>query len=441
MSIEAVIPTVERGRALLAEIGAALADLRELSYATLSADDLQELSRGSETVGRSLFAVQIAQTDEIDQRGMAAALSCPSTAVLLRQLLRIPVAEARLRVRAAQNTHPRDLPSGGESPAPLPVLAAALESGVIDRAHVATVLATLRTLPVTIDDALRIEAEQQLVSYAVDLDADQFRTVAAHLAEVLDPDGTPDVPDAASRAEFHIGVRHAATGLTPVHGRLDDLSIETLRTAIDALAAPRTTEDGGRDARPPATRRAHALVEVLHRAVTHVDLPTHGGHRPHITVTLHWDLVRQRLGTAVTGTGATLTPGDARRLLCDAQVIPAILGSAGEVLDLGRSTRTFNQATRRAITLRDRGCTFPGCDRPPGWTDVHHLHFWKRDLGATSYANGTLLCAYHHGEIHKEQWQARMSTDGHPEFIPPRWIDPDGRPRRNTLHHHAPDTG
>jgi hypothetical protein len=85
----------------------------------------------------------------------------------------------------------------------------------------------------------------------------------------------------------------------------------------------------------------------------------------------------------------------------------------------------------------------PRCDRPPGWTDIHHIQFWQRDLGPTSHTNGTLLCSYHHPEMHKEQWQARMGADGHPEFIPPRWVDPHQRPRRNTLHHHAPeiDTG
>ena len=92
-------------------------------------------------------------------------------------------------------------------------------------------------------------------------------------------------------------------------------------------------------------------------------------------------------------------------------------------------------AIRRAITARDRGCAWPGCDRPPNWCDAHHVKFWGRDLGATSYHNGVLLCPYHHTEIHREQWTIRTHPDGTPEFIPPTRIDPHQQPRRNRLHH------
>ncbi|WP_111768115.1 HNH endonuclease signature motif containing protein [Nakamurella deserti] len=438
MSTALASPTATHGRALLARIAEQLEALGRLAYGQVAAEELQDLARSTEAVARLVLAVQVAQTVAIDQRGLATAASCPSTASLLRQLLRIPAHEARSRVRAARATRPRDLPSGGEAPAELPLLGAAVDSGLLDRSHLDTVIATMHRLPTALADDVRVEAEQQLVSYATDLEPDQFRKVAAHLAEVLDPDGGLDQDAAAARAEFTIGVRNAATGLTPVHGRLDDLSVETLRLAIDGLAAPRPASDGVPDPRPPAVRRAHALIEVIRRAVGHADLPGHGGRRPQITVTVPWDPARRQLGAAVTDSGATLTARTLRQLLCDADVLPAVLGGDSQVLDLGRSTRTFSRAIRRAITIRDRGCAFPGCDRPPSWTDVHHLRFWTRDLGPTSYDNGCLLCPYHHAEIHKEQWQARMSTDGVPEFVPPRWIDPERRPRRNTVHHLAP---
>lgn len=72
---------------------------------------------------------------------------------------------------------------------------------------------------------------------------------------------------------------------------------------------------------------------------------------------------------------------------------------------------------------------------------MHHVAFWQRDLGPTSYDNGCLLCAFHHTVVHQGQWRIRMATDGVPEFIPPRWIDPQQRARRNTVHHLAPDLG
>ena len=288
------------------------------------------------------------------------------------------------------------------------------------------------------DADTRAEAEQALVAHALDLNPDQFRRVAQHLAEALDPDGTLDDRDPSSKIEFTIGARSAATGLTSINGKLDDLSVEVLRTAIDGLAAPRPEADGVKDARPAATRRAQALVEVVNLAMTHATLPTHSGERPHVTVTLHWDVLRRQIGPAVTAGGTTLTPAEARRLLCDATVIPAVLSGDGEVLDVGRSARTFPRAIRRAITLRDRGCAFPGCDRPPAFTDVHHIEWWVRDLGDTSYRNGCLLCQYHHSEIHKNEWRIRTATDGSPEFVPPEWMDPLRAPRRNAVHDAIP---
>jgi hypothetical protein len=122
-----------------------------------------------------------------------------------------------------------------------------------------------------------------------------------------------------------------------------------------------------------------------------------------------------------------------RKLACDAQVIPALLGSDGQPLDLGRSTRTFTAAQRRALGLRDGpGCAFPGCDRPIAWCDAHHIVHWS-DGGHTDLTNGVLLCAHHHTLIHHGDWTVRITACGRPEFLPPTWIDPQRRPRRNHL--------
>lgn len=430
--------SAEDGNAVLAELSAGADTVIHGEFAKLLDDDFLTLGRELETLARLVWAAQVAWTDEADQRGMAAARSCSSTATLLREVLRIPARDASARLRAARAIHAQDLPSGGETPPVMPVLGAAVSAGLIDRDAAATIIGTVTRIRPKVDEETRAEAEQALVTHALDVNPDQFRRVAHHLEEALDPDGTLDERDPSTKIEFTIGSRSAATGLTSINGRLDDLSVEMLRTAIEGLAAPRPETDGVKDQRPAATRRAQALVEIVNLALTHADLPTHSGERPHVTVTLHWDVLRRQLGSAVTGGGATLTPAVTRRLLCDATVIPAVLSGEGEVLDVGRSARTFPRAIRRAITLRDRGCAFPGCDRPPAWTDVHHIEWWMRDLGDTSYRNGCLLCPYHHTEIHRNEWRIRVSGDGFPDFIPPRWIDPEQRPRRNTVHDLVP---
>ena len=95
---------------------------------------------------------------------------------------------------------------------------------------------------------------------------------------------------------------------------------------------------------------------------------------------------------------------------------------ASEPLDVGRASRTVSPAQRRALTIRDRGCVFPGCDRPPGWCDGHHIVHWA-DGGPTDLANLALLCHHHHKAIHEGGWSMARAPDGSLEFT-----RPDGTP-------------
>ncbi|MEV6966146.1 DUF222 domain-containing protein [Hamadaea sp. NPDC051192] len=201
--------------------------------------------------------------------------------------------------------------------------------------------------------------------------------------------------------------------------------------------------DGGRvaarvlpgepDLRSAGARRADALVEVCQRIMNAGELPDNGGEKPHLTITLPWDALQAKVGAGLLDTGDRLTPETVRRLACDAMIIPAVLGGDGQVLDVGRARRLIDGPLRRALVLRDRGCAFPGCDRPPQWCHGHHIESWA-DGGATCLANSVLLCGFHHREIHHGHWEVRMRPDGFPEFLPPAFVDPQRRPVRNTLH-------
>ena len=262
-----------------------------------------------------------------------------------------------------------------------------------------------------------------------------METVGKAVQDAADPDGTLDQSDPSSKMEFHVGARNPRTGLTGITGTLDDHSIDVVRTAIDALAAPKPAADGTPDPRPAATRRAHALVAALEGFLTAGAGPSSGGERPQVVVYLHWDQFTGEITRATRESGLTMTTGQARRYLCDATIIPVVLGSDSEILDVGRERRTYTLGMRRAIKARDRGCIWDGCDRPGNWCDIHHANWWARDLGETNIKTGVLLCGYHHTEIHKDQWKIRFADDGHPELIPPPWLDPHQKPRRNRLHH------
>ena len=126
-----------------------------------------------------------------------------------------------------------------------------------------------------------------------------------------------------------------------------------------------------------------------------------------------------------TGYGHILTPTEVRILACDAQIIPAVLGSKGEVLDLGRANRLITPGLRDYLHARDKGCTYPGCSAPPSWRDGHHIIHWARG-GPTDRENTTLLCRHHHTVVHRHDHIATVDDDG------VHWTRRDGSPIGNT---------
>ena len=169
--------------------------------------------------------------------------------------------------------------------------------------------------------------------------------------------------------------------------------------------------------------------------------PSHGGDRPRISITLSYqtllDSARDGLPTGhLTSTGEAVPAGQLRQLLCDADILPAVLGGQSEVLDVGRTQRLVTPPIRAALQLRDQGCIFPGCDKPPTACHAHHLIPWWAG-GRTSLSNLVLVCAHHHGIVEPghdptaDRWRARLSADGIAEVIPPLRVDPQQRARRH----------
>ncbi len=185
----------------------------------------------------------------------------------------------------------------------------------------------------------------------------------------------------------------------------------------------------GRDPREAGARCWDALIALAQHALD-TDLPpqTHGT-PARLLITLDHHTLLQQLdangietrakGVGTTGDGTDLPPGTLRRLACDAELLPAILNSTGEVLDVGRLRRLVTPAQWTALILRDRHCTFPTCTRPPVMCHAHHLTHWA-DGGDTSLDNLALLCGRHHRVIHHTPWQIRLNPhDRQPEFKPP----------------------
>ena len=134
-----------------------------------------------------------------------------------------------------------------------------------------------------------------------------------------------------------------------------------------------------------------------------------------VVVTVDLQTLRSGLtgaGEAFGGTeaGTLLAPETVRRLACDAGVLPAVFGEGGEVVDLGRMRRLFTAGQVRRLWLRDRCCTYPGCDVPGQWCDAHHLRHWA-DGGPTDLNNAGLLCGRHHTVVHSRRLAAAVVHD------------------------------
>ena len=427
----------------------ALNALREAEFWRFAGGDMLELAVDVEQLDRVLFCTQVNIAGEIDTQRVASDHGAVSAAALLRQTLAISGADAQNRVNTARATQPRDGISGEEIPPALPLLGEALAAGAIGAEQARTVVASMRKLPAHVDAVTRASCEKYLVENGQFLEPKPFAEFARAVVNTCTPDGTPPDDDCADKVELSLGVRNPGTGMTRFHGQLDDIGVELMSQAIDGLSKPQPATDGGAlsddgtdrtgggrvpDPRSATCRRGQALMEVLRRFLNAGIAPSQGGERPHVTVTISLeDLMKPSGGVGYLDFGGPISAGIARMLACDAAIIPAVLNSTSQVLDVGRASRLFPTAIRRAIELRDKGCTFPGCDRPAAWTDCHHIVHWTHN-GPSSYENGCLLCPKHHSEIHRGHWEVRMAADGQPEFIPPEWLDKQRRPRRNMSH-------
>ena len=197
-----------------------------------------------------------------------------------------------------------------------------------------------------------------------------------------------------------------------LRGVLDPEGAAILKSAIDPLSIPCPEKDEqGRtvtpDDRTPARRRMDALLAIVQRGVASADgVPTTDKAKVVVLIDLD-DLLADlngdipeafrrkgssgrsawRAGPRTTLTGDVLSPGVVRRMACDAEIIPMVLGGDSEPLDVGRRRRLFTRGQRLALIARDKGCSWAGCTVPASWCDAHHVVHWRHG-GRTSLLNG-----------------------------------------------------
>ncbi len=295
----------------------------------------------------------------------------------------------------------------------------ALAQGRLHVEQAEVITCALDQLPADLDPQLVANAEAHLIGEAAHHDAETLRILGRRLLEVIDPD-TADAHEAKllQREEHHAAAAARLNvwedGHGKLHGRFTTDSALTggmFKKALFALASPthRASQGPVGDPKPTPERLGQAFVELIQRYPTN-RLPQAGGLNATVVVTMTLESLTGGLKAADLDTGGVISASLARRLACEAGIIPAVLGGRSQVLDLGRKNRFHNQAQRIAKTIEASGCEVDGCDTPPGMTHIHHPTRWV-DGGETN-RDGIMICPPHHSRAHDHRYEMTKLPTG-----------------------------
>ncbi|MGH3974481.1 MAG: DUF222 domain-containing protein [Pseudonocardiaceae bacterium] len=393
-------------------------------------DGLLEMLRDAESDFRRSYARVLDVVAELEEQKAGATSGFGTTARLLAGVLNLSKGEAKTRADQAALLTPRRSLTGEVLPPTLPATATELAAGAIGPAHVRVITAAMRRIPPSIHPEVATQAEQTLAHTARRFDPAALARIAERLLAHLDPDGSAPAEEPETIRELR--VRSGPDGVVSLIGKLDPEGGARVLEVLNSLNGRRSPVDGVPDTRSSARRNGDALVEAMSCLLDEGELPSRGGQRPHLVVTMKLSDLIDGLGTAVLDTGEQLPAAEARRLACDSCVVPMVLGTDSMPLDVGRQHRLATAAIRDALAQRDKGCAFPGCDRPPRYCEAHHIVSWS-DWGETKLPNLCLLCNYHHTIVHRQGWHIQLDARGHPEFIPPQTVDPTRTPLHDPL--------
>jgi len=298
----------------------------------------------------------------------------------------------------------------GEQLMNMPESAEALAGGEIGFSHLALIARTATALAET--GSNKQFDETHLLKKAKEFSVGRFRIFCDHQRHANDPEGyTAEETQAVE--DRSLTLSSGESGRVWVRGVLDAEGGAVLRIALEPLAKSL----GKGDERKLARRFADALVELAGHALDNGMVPQ----RPHLQVTTTLETLLQRAGAPAADLELALpiSAASVERLACDCNVTRILLGSDSQVIDVGRSKRVMSPAQRRALQVRDKGCRWPGCDRPASYTSAHHLVHWVKG-GTTDLDNLALLCRRHHWLVHEGRWQLVKTDEGELIAVPPQ---------------------
>jgi hypothetical protein len=337
------------------------------------------------------LAAEFARTNEYDLQGYATVIDW------MRFNCHLPSTGAADLIAVGKNLHR------------LPKSVQAVANGEIGFAHVKAMARTANAVGTKFDESLLLEKAREN-------SAGKFYFICQHYRHSADRDGYE-----AEQRELvenrKLWISTCEDGTVQVTGFFDPEGGAVVRSAWEPLAR----KSGAHDGRSREKRMADAAVELALHGLESGLIPQQGSQRTHLQVTTTLETLLGLPGAPAADLEFASLPISSRtveRLACDSSVTRILLGSDSVVIDVGRAKRTISGPARKALNIRDRGCTWPGCERPASWTSGHHIHHWLHG-GNNQQPNLTLLCYRHHWMVHEGNWQIVRGDDGRILTIPP----------------------
>jgi hypothetical protein len=431
-----LVPAVSPFRPWLSGVGSRIEHMSEGGVGLVEREAL-DAARAEQTAAHQAYYRRLERIAHLDRLGLAHLTGDRSTARLLQENWRVDPATAGRWCDEAEDLAPRMTLQGQPLPPRLPCTATVLASGEISPEHVAIIRRTMTKIDRMehVDPAEVPAADAYLAEKATLFPPATLRRLADALLRKLDPDGA--APDEDADLFDDLKMTSGQDGTLEMRIRIHDaVDAESIREGIQVLATPTGSDDhrslGNRqacafkevfaDALGPHglvtdTRQneadtepgpghehgtdpeaddadsdeagavddalpADALIPEPRRPEPEPAAPapaapapetTRGPGRALLTITMGHRGLQLAIGHGTLDSGALSDPATVRRWACDADIVPMVLGSKSEPLDIGRRSRLIPDAMRRALNFRDGGCAFPGCTRRPARCHAHHI--------------------------------------------------------------------
>ena len=278
-------------------------------------------------------------------------------------------------------------------------------------------------------------AAQQLCDEARTLDADRLLRRARDLRNELDAAGIP-LREEERRGQRALRFYRRSDGLSRLTWDMDPETAALVGEVYDRATSPRRggprfdSVDATRiadDSRTTEQLASDVFLQLLRSGADADSSQLLGTGAPSVRLVVAEGADRGY----IEGQHDPVSAETVQRLRCSGSVTPVVFRD-GQPIDVGREQRLYTHRQRIALAARDGGCRWPGCDRPPSWTEAHHIHHWARDGGRTDVADGILLCRHHHLLLHNNEWEIRrLGRRGEELYlVPPGNVDPERTPHR-----------